>query len=106
MEERSSRACARAAAECALFAPARGCRDAETVAIRVCAGRAFGGRGQKSSRSGDRIKPLSNYPTIQQGYRVLYRETHKLLDDLAKAAGQGARAATLKAKRKRPIMFP
>jgi len=48
----------------------------------------------------------SLYPTIQQGYRVLYRETHKLLDDLAKAAGQGARAATLKAKRKRPIMFP
>jgi hypothetical protein len=28
---------------------------------------------------------------IQQGYRVLYRETHKLLDDLAKATIDGTR---------------
>jgi len=28
---------------------------------------------------------------IQQGYRVLYRETHVLLDDLAEAVAGGAR---------------
>jgi hypothetical protein len=28
---------------------------------------------------------------IQQGYRVLYRETHKLLDDLAEATIDGTR---------------
>ena len=54
----------------------------------------------------------SLYPTIQLSNRViacsiaLSRDPQTALDDLAKAAGQGARAATLKAKRKRPIMFP
>ena len=32
---------------------------------------------------------------IQQGYRVLYRETHKLLDDLAEATIDGTRKETM-----------
>src|SRR5258708_16201178 len=32
---------------------------------------------------------------IQQGYRVLYREAHKLLDDLAEAAIDGTRKETM-----------
>jgi DNA replication protein DnaC len=41
--------------------------------------------------TGKVILPRPSRTAIQQGYRVLYRETHKLLDDLAEATIDGTR---------------
>ena len=42
---------------------------------------------------------------IQQGYRVLYRETHKLLDDLAEAAIDGTRREVMELFASVPLLI-
>src|SRR6266478_3912856 len=42
---------------------------------------------------------------IQQGYRVLYRETHKLLDDLAEATIDGTRKETMELLATVPLLI-
>jgi DNA replication protein DnaC len=42
---------------------------------------------------------------IQQGYRVLYRETHVLLDDLAEAVADGTRKAFMEALAPVPLLI-
>ena len=53
----------------------------------------------------NRIFPAIGQAAIQQGYRVLYRETHKLLDDLAEATIDGTRKEHMELLASMPLLI-
>ena len=52
---------------------------------------AFGNQAQGTGTGKSHLAQAIGQAAIQKGYRVLYRETHKLLDDLAEATIDGTR---------------
>jgi len=56
---------------------------------------AFGNQAQGTGTGKSHLAQAIGQAAIQKGYRVLYRETHKLLDDLAEATIDGTRKETM-----------